>query len=119
MYLILKCSVTKFRYRLIFCLHMVHNLKRNTKHCQKGLGENVKCMCSEKWKYVSRAENLRCEVECLVGGRNGERGGGRRLPINAHSHKILHPQLFSRQFFGAVSSCFNISLISYFFNKSV
>ena len=92
MYLILKCSVTKFRYRLIFCLHMVHNLKRNTKHCQKGLGENVKCMCSEKWKYVSRAENLRCEVECLVevGTARGEEGGDYLLMLTATKYYILN-----------------------------
>jgi hypothetical protein len=49
------------------CLHMVHDLARNTKDCQKDLGENVKCFCpqsSEKWKYISRAEHLLCQVEC-------------------------------------------------------
>jgi len=81
---------------------MLHDLKRNTKHCKKDLGENLKCLCSDVGNALksgnsfSRAEHLRCEVECLRGGRNGEREGGRRLPIMLTTPKYYNLNFFCR-----------------------
>jgi len=62
-----------FRYPVIVCLHMVHDLTRNTKHCQKDLGENAKCLCSD-FDNALKSGNIFQElniyvVKWNVGGR--------------------------------------------------
>jgi len=78
---------------------MVHDLRRNTKHCQKDLGENVKCLYSDvgnALKIGNTFQQLNIYVAKWNVWRrwNGEREGGRQLLIMLTTPKYYNLNSF-------------------------